>query len=286
MAALYRQRQEPSQPDTREPGQEVSSAGANAVDESDVFVAHASEDKEVAARPLAQALIDRGWTVWLDELRLTVGDSLSRRIDAALARSRFGVVILSPAFFAKEWPQKELAGLAAREVAAGTKVILPVWHEVDQSYLVKHSPLLADRVGAEMTAGIDHVADQISLALQRAGQPGPTGAPTVPVIQSVVHTADPIDPHSVEIVTAESIEDELIAFIPEAGELLQGIVTQHQVDDWASRVGIGIRARGPRGEEEMFHAEGHHLDQRAELEAKVRRLQNHIIPKVRAGEWM
>jgi hypothetical protein len=71
---------------------------------------------------LAEALIARGWTVWLDELELTIGDSLSGHIDSALAKSRFGVAVLSPASFAKEWPQRELAGLAAREVDAGSKV--------------------------------------------------------------------------------------------------------------------------------------------------------------------
>jgi hypothetical protein len=59
------------------------------------------------------------------------GDAQGRRhrqsIDSGLARSRFGIVILSEAFFAKHWPQRELDGLAAREVD-GVKVILPVWH--------------------------------------------------------------------------------------------------------------------------------------------------------------
>ena len=108
--------------------------------EHDVFVSHADEDKEAVARPLARALQERGWRVWLDELELTIGDSLNGTIEAALARSRFGVVVLSPAFFAKAWPQRELAGLAAREVDAGTKVILPVWHNVDRAYLAARAP--------------------------------------------------------------------------------------------------------------------------------------------------
>lgn len=69
----------------------------------DVFIAHASEDKGAVAHPLAQALKRRGWTVWLDDLELTVGDSLTGLIDQGLARSRFGVVVLSPEFFAKRW---------------------------------------------------------------------------------------------------------------------------------------------------------------------------------------
>ena len=88
-----------------------------------------------------------------------------------------------------------------------------------------------------------------------------------------------------ETITPESIASELIAFVPVAGEMLQRNVAQADVDDWAGKVGVGIRARGPRGEEEMFRAEGHDLDPRMELQAKVARLQNHILPKVNAGEW-
>lgn len=106
--------------------------------------------------------------MWVDELELTIGDSLSRRIDLALARSRFGVVILSSAFFAKPWPQRELSGLAAREMD-GTKVILPVWHGVDHRDIAQYSPPLADRLGVRTSAGIDEVARQISLALNHAG---------------------------------------------------------------------------------------------------------------------
>jgi hypothetical protein len=87
-------------------------------------------------------------------------------------------------------------------------------------------------------------------------------------------------------VTPESIEQELGAYIPVAGQiLLAGDLTQTQVDNWASGLGVSIRARGPKGEEEMFLAAGHHLDPRAELEAKVDRIQNHILPKIQHGDW-
>ena len=74
----------------------------------DAFISHASEDKDSLVRPLAEALRDHHVEVWYDELSLQVGDSLRRSIDRGLAKSRFGVVVLSPAFFAKEWPQWEL----------------------------------------------------------------------------------------------------------------------------------------------------------------------------------
>jgi hypothetical protein len=132
---------------------------------TDVFISHASEDKASVAKPLGDALIRRGWNVWLDELALTVGDSLSRHIDAVLAECRFGVVVLSRSFFAKEWPQRELAGLVAREIDAKSKIILPVWHGIDHHYIVERAPTLADRIGAPTDAGIEDVANKISLAM-------------------------------------------------------------------------------------------------------------------------
>jgi hypothetical protein len=289
MAALYRQRQAQAKPGAGQQDQEVRSEPTNSATGRDVFICHASEDKNTVARPLAQALIARRRTVWLDELELTVGDSLSGHIDAALAHSRFGVVVLSPAFFAKPWPQRELAGLAAREMDAGSKVILPVWHDVDHHYIAQRSPTLADRVSARTNTGIGQVADEISLALEHAGVPAsadtaPESSPPaqlpLPQLQR-----EPIG-IATEIVTRESVERELSDYIPVAGQiLLAGDVTQTKVDNWASGLGIGIRTRGPKGEEEMFLAEGNELTPRAELDAKVARLQNHILPKVRAGEW-
>lgn len=92
----------------------------------DVFISHPSEDKEAVARPLADLLIERGVGVWYDDFSLTVGDSLRRTIDRGLAGSRFGVIVLSPDFFRKEWPQAELDGLVAKQRASGAKVILPI----------------------------------------------------------------------------------------------------------------------------------------------------------------
>ena len=70
--------------------------------EWDVFISHASEDKEGFVRPLAKSLRQRGLRVWYDEFTLKVGDSLRRSIDRGLARSRYGVVVISPNFLRKE----------------------------------------------------------------------------------------------------------------------------------------------------------------------------------------
>ncbi len=107
----------------------------------DVFISHASEDKELVAKPLALSLSEYGVRVWYDEFTLSLGDSLSRSIDKGLAESSFGVVILSPAFLAKDWPEYELRGLTAKEIGRD-KVILPIWHKVSREDVLKYSPLL------------------------------------------------------------------------------------------------------------------------------------------------
>lgn len=132
----------------------------------DVFISHASEDKEAIARPLYDAL-KAHWSVWFDEAELTLGDSLRRKIDDGLARCRYGIVILSPRFLAKEWPQRELDGLVARETASGKKALLPVWHDLDKHTLLRYSPVLADRLAADTRNGLDAVVAQIERVLAK-----------------------------------------------------------------------------------------------------------------------
>jgi hypothetical protein len=195
----------------------------------DLFICHASEDKELVARPLCEALEQRGWQVWLDELRLTIGDSLSGGIEAALARSRFGVVILSPAFFAKPWPKRELSGLAAREVDVGTKVILPVWHNVDHHFLVQQAPILADRLGVSTTLGIERVADLLSAALERAGLATPTDTTGKTVVQ-------PVEPG----------RDGTRLTIPSTQEEQNRVVTDRP-RFWEQLLFVGVLVEGKRG---------------------------------------
>lgn len=133
--------------------------------EWDVFISHASEDKENFVRPLAEKLMAQGLRVWFAESTLRVGDSLRRSIDSGLGRSRFGVVVISPSFLAKEWPQRELDGLTAREVA-GDKVILPVWHGIDFDGVRRYSPVLADRLAVKSAIGIDRVVEELLQAIR------------------------------------------------------------------------------------------------------------------------
>lgn len=128
--------------------------------EWDAFISHAGEDKDDFVRPLAEGLRGRGLTVWFDEFELKVGDSLRGSIDNGLSRSRFGIVVLSPHFFQKRWPQNELDGLFARETD-DTKVILPVWHNIDAEGVRRVSPTLAGRFATSSSKGLKAVIDDL-----------------------------------------------------------------------------------------------------------------------------
>lgn len=113
--------------------------------EYDVFISHASEDKDDVVRPLAQALQAGGLRVWYDEFELRIGDSLRRKIDKGLGASKFGVVVLSRSFFGKGWTNYELDGLVTRSVS-GDQVLLPIWHNVSKQEVTRFSSSLADKV--------------------------------------------------------------------------------------------------------------------------------------------
>jgi hypothetical protein len=128
----------------------------------DLFISHASEDKDDFVRPLALTLLERGWQVWYDELTLRIGDSLRKSIDKGLRDSRHGLVVLSPNFFAKNWTDYELTGLTTKEMVEDEISILPIWHKVSHRDVAKYSLTLADRVALNSAMDMDLMIAKLS----------------------------------------------------------------------------------------------------------------------------
>ncbi len=129
-----------------------------------VFISHASEDKQEVVRPLAEGLEARGLKVWLDEVQMTLGDNLRREIDKGLAQSRYGVVVLSPDYLRKEWPLKELDSLMSLETGLHKK-ILPIWHKVNSEDIAQYSPLMAGKLAAPSSKGLNHLINEVVRAV-------------------------------------------------------------------------------------------------------------------------
>jgi hypothetical protein len=137
----------------------------------DIFICHASEDKDSFVRPLAKTLQASHVEVWFDEFSLQLGDSIRRSIDKGLRQSRFGIVVLSPAFFEKNWPQYELDGLVEREMRGNDKIILPLWHGVTHDHVMQYSPALAGQKAASSQRGIREVVNEILEVIRPQGSP-------------------------------------------------------------------------------------------------------------------
>jgi len=137
----------------------------------DVFICHAFEDKETFVRPLAEALLLENVAVWYDDFSLKLGDSIRRSLDKGLKQSRFGIVVLSKAFFEKKWPQYELDGLAEREMMGADIVILPIWHGVSHDDVMQYSPSLAGRKAVSSSKGINIVVNKILDVVHPQGSP-------------------------------------------------------------------------------------------------------------------
>jgi len=128
----------------------------------DVFISHASEDKDEIVRPLANELISKGLKVWYDEFELKIGDSLRQKIDRGLANSRFGIVVLSKKFINKGWTNYELDGIVSKAVS-GEQVILPIWHGITKQEVLDYSPSLADKVARNTSSyTIQEIAEEIA----------------------------------------------------------------------------------------------------------------------------
>lgn len=129
--------------------------------EYDVFLSHASEDKDDVARPLAIMLQERGLRVWYDEFELKIGDNLVAKLNAGINASRFGIIVLSDAFFAKRWTNHELNTLEHLWVTED-RILFPIWHNITGEEIRSYRASLANIVARSTeTFTVEEIAGEI-----------------------------------------------------------------------------------------------------------------------------
>ncbi len=111
----------------------------------DVFISHASEDKETFVKPFVDELKKLDIVVWYDNDTIKWGDSIRKKIDEGLRNSRFGIVVISNDFIRKYWTNHELDGLFNLE-ESGVSRILPIWHNITKAEVVRFSPSLSAKM--------------------------------------------------------------------------------------------------------------------------------------------
>jgi len=113
----------------------------------DIFIGHASEQKDTIAKPLHKELTNLGINSFIDIVEIKWGESLTKIINRALSTSKYFLAIISSDSIQKSWPDKELNAALAREIE-GKQKILPLFigNDSEVEKLKDHYPLIADKV--------------------------------------------------------------------------------------------------------------------------------------------
>jgi hypothetical protein len=135
--------------------------------EYDAFISHAVEDKIPIANELCAKLEMAGLKIWYSGKELGIGDSIEKTIEKGLNRSRYGIVILSPTYLAKNWTIREFYTLLAKEIEE-QKVILPVLYNITLDELKNKDLLMADRFAVNAERGIDFVVERLVKEIRKS----------------------------------------------------------------------------------------------------------------------
>lgn len=135
----------PAEIRTLTPVRENAEKRSKLPDLRDVFLCHAWDDRKDAAKELHDLLESKGVTTWFSERDVPLGSSLLREIDKGLAKSRVGIVLVTPSFLKRVEGEgiadKELSALLARDL------LVPIVHNTTFEDLREVSPLLGSRSG-------------------------------------------------------------------------------------------------------------------------------------------
>lgn len=137
----------PSEVRALTPVREAIEAQGVLPDRYDLFLCHAWDDRRETAKELYEALESIGVSVWFSEKNVVLGTPLMREIDRGLAKSRAGLVLVTPSFVKR----LKAAGVADKELSAllARDLLIPVVHGISYEELREESPLLASRSGLD-----------------------------------------------------------------------------------------------------------------------------------------
>ncbi|MBL7872115.1 MAG: TIR domain-containing protein [Cyclobacteriaceae bacterium] len=130
------------------------------------FLSHSVDDKIGIATELDAALKEKGLKIWYSSRDLSVGDSITERINSGLKQCRFGIVIISPSFLDKFWGPYELTMLLNK--TEGEKKILPILYNISKDELAVRAPMIADIFAIEARHGIPYVVEKLYHVIQEA----------------------------------------------------------------------------------------------------------------------
>ena len=143
---------------------EVPKYQAKTLPEYDVFISHASADKEELIEELYQSLNKLGVKIFYDKETLEWGDKFKDKILEGTKKSEFAIIVISTNFFGREWTERELSEFLNRQNQNGQKLILPILHNITIEQLKEKYPSIADIQAIDSSK---YTCDQIALLFAR-----------------------------------------------------------------------------------------------------------------------
>jgi len=150
----------------------------------DIFICHAGDDKEEIVRPMVEAFSQSGISCWYDEAEIRWGDSIVQKVNEGLAASRYVVVVFSPAFVQKNWPQRELNAVLNQEASIGEVKVLPllVGSEEEKKQILKQFPLLNDKRYLPWDGDLRNIVNALLSRLRPEDTSGSSQAKAAPTL--------------------------------------------------------------------------------------------------------
>lgn len=136
------------------------------MNQKDVFISHAGDDKQKFVHPLANALDALAISYWLDEIDLKWGQRIVEQVGSGLSISKYVLVLLSESFIARSWTRIELESALNQEISSGKLTVLPVMIAPPET-VFNCIPLLRDKLYLKWDEGPDCIASRLLEMLER-----------------------------------------------------------------------------------------------------------------------
>lgn len=133
------------------------------IHEFDIFLSHASEDKDNFINSLYTELT-KEYRVWYDEGQIPWGSKLDERIQDGLNKSKYGIVVLSDKYLSKhsEWIKQEF------ETISNSNKLCPILHKINIQDIEQKYPVTYEVIKNILAISSEDIINNIIKAAKKA----------------------------------------------------------------------------------------------------------------------
>jgi len=112
--------------------------------EYDLFICHASADKDNIVRPFWKYLQAFGINTFFDEASIEYGESINQKVMHGLAKSQGSILMLTSTFYTRDFTKYEMGGIFYKKYNQGGYIYIIYWDDKDLAEVSKRFPFVRD----------------------------------------------------------------------------------------------------------------------------------------------